>query len=281
MIFEEFAAVTVPSFWNAGFNVGIFSSGAAKGSSSASILSGSPFFWATSTGAISSAKSPVFDAFCARRYDSREKASCSSRVKWYLPTHSSAQLPMWVSLYGSHRPSLIIESTSVPLPIRRPVRPFSRRYGAFDMDSIPPATATSYSPAWMALPTSITARMPEPHTLWTVTQGTVFGTPAPSEACRAGACPIPAWRTLPKTTCSTSPGATPARASAALMATDPRAGAGSEESLPRNEPTGVRAAERITRFFIGGGFYRRRQSGLTWRIRASSPGAPSSPNSTS
>ena len=44
LIFEEFAAVTVPSFWNAGFNVGIFSSGAANGSSSASISSGSPFF---------------------------------------------------------------------------------------------------------------------------------------------------------------------------------------------------------------------------------------------
>ena len=64
------------------------------------------------------------------------------------------------------------------MPIRRPVRPFSRRYGAFDMDSMPPATATSYSPAWIALPTSMTARMPEPQTLWTVTQGTVFGIPA-------------------------------------------------------------------------------------------------------
>jgi hypothetical protein len=33
------------------------------------------------------------------------------------------------------------------------------------MDSMPPATATSYSPTWIALPTSITARMPEPQTL--------------------------------------------------------------------------------------------------------------------
>ena len=100
----------------------------------------------------------------------------------------------------------------------------------------------------------MTARIPEPQTLWTVTHGNAFGIPAPSEAWRAGACPCPACRTLPKTTCSTSPaGRRPARR-AARIATDPRAGAGSEESFPRNEPTGVRAAERITRFFIGRGF---------------------------
>ncbi len=172
-------------------------------------------------------------------------------MKWYFAAHISAQLPMWMSLYGSHRPSLIIESTSVPLPMRRPVRAFSSRYGAFDIDSMPPATATSYSPAAIALPTSMTARMPEPQTLCTVTQGTVFGMPAPSEAWRAGACPMPAWSTLPRTTCSMSWGPTPARSRAALIAMEPRAGAGSEDSLPRNDPIGVRTAERMTRFFIG------------------------------
>src|SRR5262245_49493362 len=152
-----------------------------------------------------------------------------------------------------------MESTSVPLPIRSPVLAFSRRYGAFDMDSIPPATATSYSPAWMAFDASMTARMPEPQTLWTVTQGTVFGMPAPSDAWRAGAWPIPAWRTLPRMTCSTSSGFTPERSSAARMAAEPRAGAGRDESFPRNEPTGVRAADRMTMSFIGGGFYCVRQ----------------------
>ena len=173
---------------------------------------------------------------------------------------------------------MIIESTSVPLPMRSPVRAFSSRYGALDMDSMPPATATSYSPAWMALPASMTARMPEPQTLWTVTHGTVFGMPAPSEACRAGAWPMPAWRTLPMMTCSTSSGATPARSRAARMAAEPSAGAGREESLPRNEPTGVRAAERITRFFIGRRILLRAgprgsrvpPAGPIWRTRASS-----------
>ena len=144
--------------------------------------------------------------------------------------------------------------------MRSPVRALSSRYGALDIDSMPPATATSYSPAWIALPASMTARMPEPQTLWTVTHGTVFGMPAPSEAWRAGAWPDPAWRTLPKMTCSTSSGRTPARSSAPRMAAEPRAGAGRDESFPRNEPTGVRAAERMTMSFIGGGFYLRRDA---------------------
>jgi hypothetical protein len=38
------------------------------------------------------------------------------------------------------------------------------------------------------------------------------------------------------------------------MAADPRAGAGSEESFPRKEPIGVRAAERTTMFFMIPGF---------------------------
>src|SRR5215467_8949055 len=90
LILEELAAVTLPSFWNAGFNVGILSSGAANGSSSASTFTGAPFFWGTSTGAISALKKQAFAAFWARLYDSSAKASCSSLVKWYFETHSSA-----------------------------------------------------------------------------------------------------------------------------------------------------------------------------------------------
>jgi hypothetical protein len=124
------------------------------------------------------------------------------------------------------------------------------------MDSMPPATATSYSPAWIALPASMTARIPEPQTLCTVTHGTLSGIPAPSDAWRAGAWPIPAWSTLPMITCSTSSGRTPARESAQRIAAEPRAGAGRDESLPRKLPIGVRTAERITSSFIGGGSYR-------------------------
>src|SRR5262249_12679118 len=57
-------------------------------------------------------------------------------------------------------------------------------------------------------------------------------------------------------TCSTSSGRTPARLRAPRIAAAPSAGAGTEESLPRNEPIGVRAAERMTTSFIDRRFYR-------------------------
>src|ERR1700693_2904017 len=118
------------------------------------------------------------------------------------------------------------------------------------MDSMPPATARSYSPAMIALPTPIAARMPDPHTLWTVTQGTELGMPAARDACRAGACPCPACRTLPRTTASIRSAGTAACASAPRIAAAPRAEAGRAESFPKKEPTGVRDAPRRTTFFM-------------------------------
>ena len=43
----------------------------------------------------------------------------------------------------------------------------------------------------------IAACMPEPHILLTVVASTLIGNPAPSAACRAGACPSPAASTQP------------------------------------------------------------------------------------
>jgi hypothetical protein len=97
LIFDELAAVTEPFLSNAGLSVGILSSGAANGSSSASMRTGGPFFCGTSTEMISSARAPLFVASCARRYDSSAKASCSSRVKEYFDTHISAHEPMCLS----------------------------------------------------------------------------------------------------------------------------------------------------------------------------------------
>ena len=66
------------------------------------------------------------------------------------------------------------------------------------MLSMPPATTTSTSPSRSPSAASITAFMPEPHTLLRVVQGTLSGSPALSAACRAGACPTPALSTLPR-----------------------------------------------------------------------------------
>jgi hypothetical protein len=89
------------------------------------------------------------------------------------------------------------------------------------MDSMPPATTTAYSPVRMEFAPSITARIPEPQTLWMVTAPADFGMPAWIAACRAGAWPWPAWSTFPRRTWSTRWAGTSAFSRAALRATPP------------------------------------------------------------
>jgi hypothetical protein len=71
----------------------------------------------------------------------------------------------------------------------------------------------------------MTARMAEPHILFTVLLGVLVGKPAPKAAWRAGAWPMPADRTQPMITSSISEAFTPESATAALMATAPSSGA--------------------------------------------------------
>ena len=113
------------------------------------------------------------------------------------------------------------------------------------IDSMPPATIRSASPARMADAPIITALSPEPHTLLIVVALTPSGRPAFNAACRAGAWPAPAWSTWPMIASSIFSGATPARSTAARMAVAPRSVAGVVESPPPNLPIGVLAAERM------------------------------------
>src|SRR5262249_45353019 len=76
--------------------------------------------------------------------------------------------------------------------------------------------------------------------------GASTGTPARIEACRAGFCPAPAAKICPMMTSDTSPGSTPARSSAARMATFPNSWAGRLASEPLKAPTGVRVALAMT-----------------------------------
>src|ERR1044072_820782 len=123
---------------------------------------------------------------------------------------------------------------------RRMVRAPGSRCGAFDMDSLQPATTSLRSPALMACAASMTALSAEPHTLLTVNDGTVSGMPAPRAAARAGFWPRPACRTLPRMTSSTSPGWMRARRSASLTATAPSSVAFRLDRAPWNLPMGVR-----------------------------------------
>ena len=70
------------------------------------------------------------------------------------------------------------------------------------MLSMPPATTMSAEPATIRSCASIAAFIADPHILLTVVQPTASGTPALSDACRAGAWPWPAGSTLPMITSS-------------------------------------------------------------------------------
>jgi hypothetical protein len=58
-----------------------------------------------------------------------------------------------------------------------PSRDFGSRCGALLIDSMPPATTISNSPARMSWSAIAMAEMPDRHTLLTVIAGTVIGMP--------------------------------------------------------------------------------------------------------
>ena len=125
-------------------------------------------------------------------------------------------------------------------------RDFGSRCGALVMDSWPPATTTSNSPARISWSASAIASRPERHTLLIVSAGTFIGMPALTAAWRAGICPAPACSTWPMITyCTWSP-PMPARSSAALMAKPPSSAPEKVFSEPSSRPSGVRAPATIT-----------------------------------
>ena len=106
------------------------------------------------------------------------------------------------------------------------------------MDSIPPATTISASPAKIMFAASLTHLRPDPQTTFNVTAGTSIGSPALIDACLATFCP--------RSTCS---GLTPARLSASLITIAPSSAAGVVESDPPIVPIAVRHAPAKTTFF--------------------------------
>lgn len=92
---------------------------------------------------------------------------------------------------------------------------FSITHGALVIDSTPPATTTSASPAAMRARAVVTAVSPEAQSRLTVKPGTESGRPARRAAMRATLrLSSPAWLAAPSTTSSTRSGAIPARATA-------------------------------------------------------------------
>ncbi len=203
-----------------------------------------PFASRMVTGASSASNRPASMAAIALRWLARAKPSWSSRLTWSLIATRSAWVPMWQSSMAHHRPSWTVVSTRVASPSRRPKRAPGRTYGAPFIDSMPPATTSSASPARISAAASMIALRPEPQTRLIVVALVVSGSPARSVACRAGAWPTPAWRTWPMRTSSTwaVAGSSPARSTAARIAVPPNVVAGTPLSAPPNLPMGVRAA---------------------------------------
>ena len=112
----------------------------------------------------------------------------------------SVSRPIAWSVKTSHRPSFAMWSFSVTSPYLKPSRLFSSRCGALVIDSWPPATTTSNSPARMSWSASAMASMPDRQTLLMPSAGTVIGMPALAAAWRAGIWPSPAVSTWPMMT---------------------------------------------------------------------------------
>src|SRR3954453_10401595 len=250
LICDALPAVTVPSSVNAGRSVASRSTVvSARMPSSRSTTSGSPLRCGTETRTTSSSNRPASHASAARACERAAQASCSARSTPNSRFIASVPSPIWRSSNAHHRPSWIIVSSMGLLPSRCPSRARGMTYGALVIDSMPPATASSSSPAriiWSAV--AIAAR-PDGQTLFTVSAGTSIGMPAATAACRAVIWPCPACRTCPMIVYSTWSGATPARSSAPAITVAPSSTALRGARPPWNRPIGVRTP--ATRYETG------------------------------
>src|SRR6187397_173570 len=100
-----------------------------------------------------------------------------------------------------------------------------KRSGMFDMDSTPPATIASASPAAIMCCASTIDCSPDPQSRFTVNAGTRSGTPARSAATRATLTASGGCAMLPTMTSSSSAGSNPVRARSSAMTTRPRSAA--------------------------------------------------------
>ena len=138
----------------------------------------------TVTGTISSACEPARNARSAVCWLRSAYSSEFSRV---TPVRS-ATFSAVSDIESPQRPSVRAAtrlSSSFPWPSRSPTRAPRTTKGAWLMDSMPPASTMSASPASCRCAAEMTAWMPEPQSRFTVSAGTESGTPARSPTWRA------------------------------------------------------------------------------------------------
>ena len=167
------------------------------------------------TATISLSKRPLCAASRARWWERSANASSSSRFRPHCSATRSAVCGM-VRVTSSPNCGL---AKRQPMEVSK-LRPglahgragFSVTHGARVIDSTPPATTTSASPAAIIWRAVVIAVMPEAHSRLTVKPGIDSGSPASSVAIRATLrLSSPAWLAAPKMTSSMSSTPTPLR----------------------------------------------------------------------
>ena len=124
-------------------------------------------------------------------------------------------------------------SYSVRSPRGNALSGFAVTSGARDIDSTPPATKRSPSPAITAWHAPTTAESPDAQSRLTVTPATESGRPASSAAMRATLrLSSPAWFAEPNQTSSISPSGTPERSTTSRMTSAARSSGRTPESAP-------------------------------------------------
>ncbi len=200
-ICEADAAVIVPSGVKAGRSPPSASAVVSgRMPSSASKMTGSPRRCGTGTPTISLASRPSLAAAAARWWERAANSSCSARPMPSRVLCRSVSSPIGDWSNASVSPSRAMLSSISTEPYLYPDRAPGSRCGAPVMDSMPPATTTSNSPARISCAASAMDSRPDRHTLLMVMAGTDIGSPAATAACRAGFCPAPACSTWPMIT---------------------------------------------------------------------------------
>jgi hypothetical protein len=133
--------------------------------------------------------------------------------------------------FGKRQPRCV--SYTVWFPRGNALSGFAMTSGARDIDSTPPATKRSPSPAITAWQAPTTAERPDAQSRFTVTPATDSGSPASRAPMRATfRLSSPAWFAQPNQTSSISAAGTPDRATTSRITSPARSSGRTPESAP-------------------------------------------------
>src|SRR5262245_23165752 len=249
-IWLEFPAVTTPSGRNAGLSAANASRDVSLRGVSSTANNVPTCGFCTSTGMISFSNRPSSIAASARRCDSSDTSSSSSRESPHSAAIASAESPCGTICQRS-------SSLSERSPPFDPI-------GTRDIISTPAETTRSSCPDQIAAAALKFVCIDEPHWRSTVVPATVSGQPATIGTIRPMFQPCsPIWVTQPICTSSTSPGSTSWRARSPFRTWAASSSPRIEESVPFFLPIGERTASTISASDS--------QLGIHYRVEAPGP----------